>query len=149
MKTRTPVIDQNARSGRLVAWLSRHWVSFLTLALGIWVGLPWLAPLFMKLGWATAADVIYFLYGWQCHQLPQRSFFLFGEKSMYSLAEIQAVWQVTDNPLILRQFVGNPEMGWKVAWSDRMVSLYGGIFLFTLFYRLLPGQLWPTLSPAK
>jgi hypothetical protein len=55
----------------------------------------------------------------------------------------------TDNPLILRQFVGNPEMGWKVAWSDRMVSLYGGIFLFTLFYRLLPGQLWPTLSPAK
>jgi hypothetical protein len=36
---------------------------------------------------------------------------------MYSLPEIQTAWQETFNPLILRQFVGNPEMGWKMAWS--------------------------------
>jgi uncharacterized membrane protein len=64
--------------------------------------------------------------------MPQRSFFLFGERPMYELNEIQAVWQNTDNPLILRQFIGNPDMGWKVAWSDRMVSLYTGILLWAI-----------------
>ena len=28
-------------------------------------------------------------------------------------------------------------MGWKLAWSDRMVSFYGGFFLFGLLYALL------------
>ena len=52
--------------------------------------------------------------------------------------EIRAIWQNTDNPLVLRQFVGNPEMGWKVAWSDRMISLYGGIWVVGLVWGLLP-----------
>ncbi len=49
---------------------------------------------------------------------------------MYSLADIQAVWQDTTNPIILRQFIGNVEMGWKVAWSDRMVYMYTSILVF-------------------
>lgn len=56
---------------------------------------------------------------------------------MYSLSEIQAVWQNTTDPFILRQFIGNPEMGWKVAWSDRMVSMYTSILLGGLLYGLL------------
>ncbi|MEK6221561.1 MAG: DUF2085 domain-containing protein, partial [Chloroflexota bacterium] len=48
---------------------------------------------------------------------------------MYSLNEIQKNWQYTSNPLILRQFIGNSEMGWKVAWSDRMVSMYASILI--------------------
>lgn len=118
-------------------WLNRtghRWPLLLTVIFGLWLGLPWLAPIFMRLGWTTAAEAIYFLYALQCHQLPQRSFFLFGEKSMYSLAEIQAAWQTTDNPLILRQFVGNPELGWKVAWSDRMVYMYTSILVFGWLY---------------
>ena len=56
---------------------------------------------------------------------------------MYSIEQIQTVWRNTDNPLILRQFVGNPNVGWKVAWSDRMISLYGGIWLFGLLWSLI------------
>ena len=56
---------------------------------------------------------------------------------MYSLEEIQTVWQETINPMVLRQFIGNPEMGWKVAWSDRMVSMYASILVFAwLWYPL-------------
>jgi hypothetical protein len=49
--------------------------------------------------------------------------------------------------LILRQFIGNPEMGWKVAWSDRMVSMFTSIWIFGLiwypFRRRLPAfPLW-------
>jgi uncharacterized membrane protein len=66
---------------------------------------------------------------------------------MYSLEEIQSDWQKTDNPIILRQFVGNTRMGWKVAWSDRMVSMYtsilGGLLIFGwLSKRLKPLPLW-------
>jgi hypothetical protein len=60
---------------------------------------------------------------------------------------------MTDNPLVLRQFVSSPELGWKVAWSDRMISLYTGAFpasfysgdafgSFSAWMRLLTGQLF-------
>jgi uncharacterized membrane protein len=127
---RTVAITAN----RLAYFLSRYWLLLLTLLLGLWVGLPWLAPVFMKLGWTGMGNAIYLLYAPQCHQFPQRSFFLFGAKPMYSLSEIQAAWQQTNNPLLLRQFTGNPAMGWKVAWSDRMVAMYTSIPLFGLLY---------------
>jgi uncharacterized membrane protein len=56
---------------------------------------------------------------------------MFGSQSMYQLSEIQSAWQNTLNPLVLRQFIGNAEMGWKVAWSDRMVSMYSSILIFS------------------
>jgi uncharacterized membrane protein len=94
-----------------------------------WVVLPWLAPIFMQVGWESLAKPIYWLYSFQCHQLPQRSFFLFGPQPMISLAEVQAAWQNTTNPAILREFIGNAELGYKVAWSDRMVSAYSSLLL--------------------
>ncbi len=107
----------------------RHWLVIINLFFWVFVGLPWLAPVFMRTGQLGPARAIYLIYSTQCHQLPQRSFFLFGAKSSYSLGEIQAAWQDTNNPYILRQFIGNDEMGWKVAWSDRMVSMYISIFI--------------------
>jgi uncharacterized membrane protein len=96
--------------------------------------LPVFAPIFMALGWKTAGKAIYTLYSYLCHQLPERSYFLFGSKFMYSLNEIHSAWQTTFDPLILRQFIGNPGMGWKIAWSDRMISLYGGIWLIGIIW---------------
>lgn len=129
-------------ANRLVLWASRHWLLLFNILIAIYIGLPWLAPLLMEWGWEKMAGAIYFLYATQCHQLPQRSFFLFGFKPMYSLSEIQAAWQNTTNPLILRQFMGNSDMGWKVAWSDRMVFMYASLLfwgiLFGFFRRLKP-----------
>lgn len=134
-------------ANRGLYWFSQNWLLVFSLLWAVYVGLPWLAPVFMQLGWTGAASAIYLFYSTQCHQLPQRSFFLFGAKPMYSLAEIQAAWQMTNHPAILRQFIGNPEMGWKVAWSDRMVSMYTSVFLGGLLYwplrrRLRPLPLW-------
>jgi len=129
------------RTRELVIWLDRlilafgrHWLLVVIILLGVWVGLPLLAPVFMQLGWNQAANLIYTLYATQCHQLPQRSFFLFGQQPMYSLGEIQAAWENTNDPLILRQFVGNEVMGWKVAWSDRMVAMYTSLLVFGLVW---------------
>ena len=128
-------------ANRVVYWLSQHWLLLFSVLWGVYVGLPWLAPVFMKIGWTSAGDAIYLVYSTQCHQMPQRSFFLFGSKPMYSLAEIQAAWRVTDNPAILRMYMGDPVMGWKVAWSDRMVSMYTSIFFGGLLYGLLRRRL--------
>jgi uncharacterized membrane protein len=116
-------------SSRLTYWFSRHWLLAFSVVYGLFVGLPFLAPVFMELGWASPARAIYFIYSFLCHQLPDRSFFLFGPQGMADLTTIQAAFRETANPLVLRRFTGSPELGWKVAWSDRMVSMYGSILL--------------------
>ena len=132
---------------RIVLGITRHWLLVINILIGVWVLLPWLAPVFMYLGWISVGKAIYLFYSFQCHQLPQRSFFLFGKQTMYSLSEIQTAWQATANPLDLRQFIGNPEMGWKIAWSDRMVAMYTSVWLGSLFFgfvrrRLKPISFW-------
>ncbi len=124
-------------------WISNHWFATFLIIYGIWVWLPFLAPVLMKLGLTTAGNIVYFIYSFFCHQLPERSFFFFGEKTMYSLAEIQAAWQDTANPMILRKFIGNEAMGWKIAWSDRMISFYTSVWLFALAWWPLRWKLKP------
>jgi uncharacterized membrane protein len=114
--------------------VGRHWFEVFLFAYGVWVFAPFLAPLFMHAGWTTVGRAIYLIYSFFCHQLPERSFFFFGRKNMYSLAEIQSAWQNSSNPYILRQFIGNANMGWKVAWSDRMISFYTSVWLFAALW---------------
>ncbi len=114
--------------------LARYWILLFGLVYGIFVVLPFLAPVLMRIGWQNQANAIYFIYSFLCHQLPERSYFLFGPKLMVSLPEIQAAWQNSLNPLVLRKFIGNAQMGWKVAWSDRMVSLFTSILVFGLLW---------------
>jgi len=134
---------------RLSYLISRNWMVFFSLFYGLYVGLPFLAPVFMEYGLIPLGRLIYTIYSFLCHQLPERSFFLFGPQFTVPLAEIQANWQVTDNPLILRQFIGTPELGWKVAWSDRMVSMYTSILIFAwvwwIFRSRIPKISWKVL----
>jgi uncharacterized membrane protein len=126
---------------RLVAFLTRHWLALVNLGLGFWVLMPWSAPLFMQWGWFKAGRAVYAIYSLFCHQLPQRSWFLFGPEFTYSLEEITRVWDAPITAFGLRGFVGLPGMGWKVAWSDRMVSFYGGFFLFGVLYAAVRAKL--------
>ena len=124
-------------------WISSHGFVIFLLTYGLWVFAPLLAPVLMHIGWAGTGKAIYFIYSFFCHQLLERSFFLFGEKTMYSLTEIQAAWQDTVNPMLLRQFIGNAAMGWKIAWSDRMISFYTSIWLFALLWFSLRSKIKP------
>ena len=118
-------------------WLSRHWFLLFASVYGVWVWLPFLAPVFMHLGWDTPGRVLYFVYSFFCHQLPERSFFLFGPQLMVPLSAIGAAGANTTNMMALRQFLGTPAMGWKVAWSDRMVSFYTSIWLFAVLWHIV------------
>ena len=117
--------------------LVRHWLAILNLFWVVYAGLPWLALVLMHLGIDGVGRAIYTLYSTQCHQMAQRSFFLFGRQPMYSLAELQALWPEATGPAGLRAIMGNEELGWKVAWSDRMVAMYTATLVFGLLFALV------------
>ena len=132
---RTPSTAQ--RVAATIDNLVSHWLLIANVVLGVFVITPWLAPVFMHLGWEGAGRAVYTVYGFFCHQLPERSWFLFGSRLTLPLAEIQRIGNLSNDMFDLRRFIGNVEIGWKVAWSDRMVSFYGGWFLFGLVYGLV------------
>lgn len=127
--------------------LAENWFILFLVIAGVYVWTPFLAPIFMETGFTAGGRAIQAIYSTQCHQLPDRSFFLFGPKLMYTQSEIQAAWKNTTDPTVLRQFIGNAAMGWKVAWSDRMVSMYTSTWLFALLWwpfrrQIKPLPLW-------
>lgn len=140
-------VDDVAVSNRILArrtvagtlWLLEHWVSIFLVLFGLFIFLPFLAPVFMRLGWVGPAQLIYALYSTQCHQMAQRSFFLFGPQPMYNISELPIQMTTNDlsNMLALREFIGSLTMGWKVAWSDRMVYMYGSLWLAAIVFGVL------------
>jgi uncharacterized membrane protein len=126
-----------------VSWISQLWIFVIGSLFGVYVFLPFLAPVLMHIGWSWLGKAIYFIYSFLCHQLPQRSYFLFGPKFSYSLPEIQSVWQNTNNGLILRKFIGNSQMGWKTAWSDRMIAMFTSMWIFSLIWGILKTRIKP------
>lgn len=128
---------------RILFFASRNWILVFAVIFGIFVFLPFFAPVFMFVGLEGLGKAIYTVYSFLCHQLPQRSYFLFGPKISYTIPEIQAAWKDTLDPMVLRQFTGNPQMGWKVAWSDRMVSMYVSTWFFGLIWWPLRKRLKP------
>ena len=139
-------------------WLSKHYLALLNLFMALYVGLPFLAPTLMKTGADLPARVIYTVYSPLCHQFGFRSFFLFGEQPYYPLTEaglkdIQSFDQITglkdlSNPasidrLKAREFIGNPQVGYKVALCERDVAIYFGILLFGLIFSLTKRRIPP------
>lgn len=125
------------------------WLTWVILALFVFNALPFLAPIFMKLGLEGAGRAIYLIYWPLCHQMAQRSFFLFGPEGfqMYGLAEIPVDSSGRAAELALKHFLGNEAMGWKVAWSDRMATMFGGPLVAAVVYAVArrqgPVKSWP------
>ncbi len=119
---------------RFVYWLSRHWLALANSFILLYVGVPFLAPVFMQMGWTGPARAIYTVYSALCHQLAFRSWFLFGEKLIYSFDEFVQRTDLTDAKWVTqfdeaRRFVGNDTFGWKVALCQRDVAIYLAMLL--------------------
>ena len=148
-------LDQRVQAARpsftlkLTGWINRgvegivrHWLALFNLLFLVYVGLPLLAPALMEMGAETPAQVIYTIYRPACHQLPERSFFLFGEKLTYTRAELPANGVAdSDNIFVRRRYIGDPAYGYKVAICERDVAMYGSMFLMGLIFALARGRL--------
>lgn len=139
-------------SDRFSLWMADHWLFVVNLIFIIYLGLPMLAPVLMKVGATTPASLIYTVYSPLCHQLGFRSFFLFGEQPYYprAAAGLQGVITfgqatgIDENDLFAaRAFRGNEQLGYKVAFCERDIAIYGAILLFGLLYGLTGRRIPP------
>jgi uncharacterized membrane protein len=153
-----PSANQWTKADRFSYWLSRHYLAALNTLVFLYVGLPFLAPVLMKAGITLPANGIYKVYGAVCHQLAFRSWFLFGEQSVYprvaagvpGVIPFGQATGINEQDLVsARQFIGNNQLGFKVALCERDIAIYGAILLFGLIFVLtkrklpaLPWYLW-------
>jgi uncharacterized membrane protein len=147
---------------RFSYWIARHYMAFFNSLVLLYFGLPFLAPVLMQSGITPPARIIYSLYGTTCHQLAFRSWFLFGEQSVYpraaaGLSNLITYEQATGNhPEDLatgRAFIGDSTTGYKIALCQRDMAIYGSILLFGLIFvatgrviRGLPWYIWIFLA---
>lgn len=137
---------------KLTMWLSNHWLAAVNLLILFYIGLPILAPVLMKAGATFPADIIYKAYSPLCHQLGFRSFFLFGEQPYYprvaaGVPDVLTFGQATGldegNLLTARAFVGNEQLGYKIAVCQRDVAIYLSILAFGLLFAATGRRLRP------
>ena len=129
-------------ANRLVLGIARHWLALFNLAWGTYVLLPFVAPLLMFLGLEMPARVIYTVYSFMCHQLPDHSYFLFGNSLTPLKPALEAAGMPGDlNLLQERQFIGNPEIGYKVAICQRDIAIYGAVLLAGLLFGIVRQRL--------
>lgn len=149
---KSKIPGENTRWGRadqIVYWIAQHYLKLINLIVLFYVGLPFLAPVLMKANLTPPARIIYNIYGVVCHQLAYRSFFLFGEQFVYpremaGLDGLKSYSQATGLPevnsveaiLSARQFIGDEQVGYKVALCQRDVAIYLGILVFGLIFSL-------------
>jgi uncharacterized membrane protein len=133
---------------RLILALARHWLLVVNVLLGLYIGLAVLAPVLMAAGFTGLGQGIYRFFSFQCHQLPQRSYYLFGPAGgiqTYSLDQVVAWGADSSNVFTLRAFVGNPEVGFKMAIAHRLTAIHTAMFVGGLLWALI-GRRLPRLS---
>lgn len=134
---------------RVVLWITRHWLALFNFAIFTYLALPFLAPMFMHMGLAGPARVLYLVYSPACHQLPDRSYFLFGEQPVYALQELEAANVLAGAGILERRtYIGDETLGWKVALCQRDVAIYGSLLAGGLLFGALRRRGVPKL-PVK
>lgn len=145
---------------RAIYGLSKHWLAVFNIAVFIYVGLPIAAPVLLRAGVEGPARVLYSVYSPLCHQMTQRSFFIFGEQPVYPreiagtdykpieayIDEIPEFDGATpDNwPAFFaaaRSFRGNEVLGYKMALCERDIAIYGFVLVAGLLYAMLRNRI--------
>ncbi|MHB9032268.1 MAG: DUF2085 domain-containing protein [Anaerolineae bacterium] len=119
----------------LLYWFSQHWLLVANICIGALIVVPLSAPVFMQLGLESLGNFIYRLLRASCHQLPERSFFLFGPQAHYSIADLRQAL----NGAVPPRYIGNASLGYKVAVCERDTAIYGSMFLTGLLFNTFKG----------
>lgn len=134
---RTQTLIRAVQAGAL--WFTEHWLfvlnSFIALFL---IGAYVVAPAMLHAGFTRTANILYTLYSVTCHQLPERSYYFFGENgalfATYGHDVVVAAGANPANEWTLRAFRGTPELGYKAAIAERCSSYYFGALVTGLLY---------------
>jgi uncharacterized membrane protein len=124
---------------RLVYFVARHWLLMVNVVLALQATLPALPPILMVTAHISAARLLYTAFRPLCHQLPERSFFLFGPQLSYTLGELQKLV----GPDVPLRYIGDRAVGYKMAVCQRDMATYMSMFLAGLAFVLLRRRLKP------
>lgn len=159
------------RLNLIVLAISRRWLRYITIALAIYVSLPFIAPTLMRVGLDTPANFIYSVYSPFCHQFPFRSFFLYGDQPVYPRESVPGGYDSYEERIATlpefrdyteadyftslewtldnKGFNGNETLGYKVALCERDIFIYMALLLGAVIYsqpyvrrHLRPMPLW-------
>ena len=130
---------------KLVFSLAKHWLLLINLVIAVYGGLPLLAPVLMGVGYPRLAEFIYAIYKPLCHQLPQRSFFVFGPQLAYSLETLQELLgpETLATDSLASAFIGHAALGYKMAYCQRDTAMYGSMLLAGMVFGLVRHRLKP------
>ncbi|MGB2962622.1 MAG: DUF2085 domain-containing protein [Anaerolineales bacterium] len=132
-------------SDRFFHWLSKRYMLVFNGFVFLYLGLAVLAPILQANGSVGTAKVIYAVYGRLCHQLAYRSWFIYGEQFAYpremaNLDQLMTYEEATGyDPFDIQaahDFLGNENLGYKIALCQRDMAIYGGILGFGLIFSL-------------
>jgi uncharacterized membrane protein len=132
---------------RVAAGLARHWLAVFNILVALFIAMPFVAPVLMHLGadgtcipCTAIGRLIYITYSPFCHQLPERSYFLFGPQATYSVADLEARGAVPPGLNILQRtllrYRGAADIGFKVALCERDIAIFGSLLLGGLLFGL-------------
>ena len=95
--------------------------------------------------------MIYTAYSPFCHQLAFRSWFLFGDQPAYprqlARSDLTSYEQATGlselDFVSARRYLGDEQIGYKVALCERDIAIYAGILVAGLLFGLVRSRLKP------
>lgn len=130
-------------------WFDKYYLHLVLLFLLLFILLPVLAPVLVKNGMEFPARLIYWAYSNLCHQLPYRSWFLFGTHTHYPLEaaglenglDFISAFQYSGELENSRGIIGSETLGYKIAICQRDLAMYLGLFLIGSGY-LASGKKW-------
>jgi len=120
---------------------------FFFLLVSVYLFFAFLAPFAYLNGFENLGGAIHKVYSRFCHQRVERSLFIFGEKPFYTLEELKRNNYLPKTPdsqysdiwpeYYGHEYVGNDEIGYKVAICIRDVALYGGLAFGGFFFSFI------------
>lgn len=129
---------------KLVYWLACYWYFLFMAAASIFLLLGFLAPALLAEGYDAAGTAVYRFLAPHNHQLPERSYFLFGESAFLRTYSLEQLIAFGADPQQLQAFTGNAQIGYKTALNHRMIAIFMGIVIGGLVWGLRRGR--PSLS---
>jgi len=89
---------------------------------------PVVTPLLLAGGATSTATGLFRFFHLLCHQWAFRSFFVLGPQATFSRDQLSALGV---DPYT---FVGNAQMGWKMAFCERNMAIFVGLLAFGIAY---------------
>ncbi len=128
--------ESPARNGRIrlilaiqkiIYYLAKYWFPLFLAAPTVILALGFLAPALMAQGNGEGATAVYRFLALDNHQMPDRSYFLFGQNDGIQTYTPETLIANGADLQEWEAFIGNERLGYKTGLNHRMVAIFVGL----------------------